>query len=361
MTTNVRKTLFLVWVMLIAAGPSFAGEEQAEKTASTKWPEGASPAEVGRKVAENSMKRTFGHYHTHACTLYGVLIFSEAAEDTKLRDAVARAYEPYLSEKKKPVIGHVDNNLFGIVGFELFRQTGKKEYLKVAKYLADEEWENPREDGLTKYTRWWMDDMYMVGSLQAQAHKALKEAEYADRGVNFLLAYVKRLQQPNGLFHHRVEWPFFWVRGNGWASAGMTEMLLTLPADHPKRAELMAAYLRTMNGLVKTQGRDGMWPQLLDYPNVRPESSGTGMYVFALATGVDQGWLPEKPYRAAAERGWLALTGYVDSEGRAREVSQGTCSTTVKPYLCNNRYPVGDLHGQAGILWAATAVMRLSD
>ena len=84
------------------------------------------------------------------------------------------------------------------------------------------------------------------------------------------------------------------------------------------------------------------------------------MYIYALATGVRQGWLPDEPYGEAAERGFHALVDYVDREGRVREVSHGTTSATLKPYLCNDRYPVGDFHGQAALLWAATAMIRLS-
>jgi len=294
------------------------------------------PIVVGRRVAGYVLERPMRHEYYDACANYGILIFADATKDNELRDRVVAAYQPYLSGEKQPAVGHVDDNLFGIVPFEIYRQTGKREYLPLAMHQADDEWENPREDGLTPYTRWWLDD-------------------------DFLLAYVDLLQQDNGLFHHRTAWPFFWVRGNGWAAAGMTEMLLALPEDHPKRPQLMGAYLKMMEGLVECQGEDGMWPQLLDYPYVRPESSGSGMFIFALATGVKEEWLSASPYREAAERGWAALAEYVDEEGRVREVSAGITSETIKPYLCTRQAPVGDYHGQAGVLWAATAMVRLTD
>lgn len=319
------------------------------------------PIAGGRRVAGYVLERPMRHEYYDACANYGVLIFTDATKDNKLRDRVVAAYQPYLSGEKQPVVGHVDDNLFGIVPFEIYRQTGKREYLPLAMHQADDEWENPREDGLTPYTRWWLDDMYMVGSLQAHAYRSLHDRKYADRGAGFLLAYVDLLQQDNGLFHHRTAWPFFWVRGNGWAAAGMTEMLLALPEGHPKRPQLMGAYLKMMEGLVECQGEDGMWPQLLDYPYVRPESSGSGMFIFALATGVKEGWLSASPYREAAERGWAALAEYVDEAGRVREVSAGITSETIKPYLCSRQAPVGDYHGQAGVLWAATAMVRLTD
>lgn len=326
------------------------------------WPAGKSPREVGRKVAENVLSRPTGHGYTHACVYYGVLIFADAigrSEEKSLADRVIEIYTPYRSGEKKPATGHVDNNVFGIVPLVIFDQTSDRECLSQGQWLADEEWEQPRDDGLTRYTRWWVDDAYMVPSLQAHAFCSTGEMKYADRGAAFMLAYVNRLQQSNGLFYHNTEWPYHWVRGNGWAAAGMTEMLLALLPDHPQRKPLLEAYCKMMKALVGCQEKTGMWPQLLDYPHVRPESSGTGMFVYGLATGVREGWLPDEPYAEAARRGWLALCDYVDAQGRVREVSCGTTSKELKRYLCDPRNPLGDFHGQAAVLWAAAAIERL--
>lgn len=300
--------------------------------------------------------------YDRVCAYYGALLFAEATRDTKLLGRIEAAYAPCLSGTIRPETGHVDNNVFGIVPFELCRQTGNPDYLPLARYLADEEFEDPREDGLTRYTRFWLDDMYMVGSLQALAFKALHEPHYADRGADHLLAYVEKLQQPNALLRHTLhESPHFWARGNGWAAAGMTEVLLALPAEHPKREQLLAAYRTLMNALVGCQHTGGMWHQLLDDPNAWLESSGTGMFVFALATGVRHEWLPIAPHRDAARRAWLALTQYVDSKGRVSHVSAGIVDPSAATYLEHPRYAVGDFHGQAALLWAAAAMVRLGD
>ena len=298
--------------------------------------------------------------YDRVCAYYGALLFAEATRATKLLGRIEAAYAPCLSGAIQPEIGHVDNNVFGIVPFELCRQTGNPDYLPLARCLADEEFEDPREDGLTRYTRFWLDDMYMVGSLQAQAFKALHEPKYADRGADHLLAYVEKLQQPNGLLRHTLhESPHFWARGNGWAAAGMTEVLLALPADHPKREQLLAAYRKLMKALVECQHASGMWHQLLDDPNAWLESSGTGMFVVALATGVRHGWLPADPHGDAAQRAWPALTQYVDPKGRVSHVSAGIVDPSAATYLEHPRYAVGDFHGQAALLWAAAAMVRL--
>ncbi|MBN1853207.1 MAG: glycoside hydrolase family 88 protein [Pirellulales bacterium] len=355
--------LLLLVVMSSALGQSclgyWHGSEESSVPDQQISRDGLSPAELGTKVADYVLAQPMDHKYTDSCAHYAILKFAEATRNNYLRDRVIAAYATYHSGERTPATGHVDNNLFGIVPLEIYRMTNDSTCLLQGKSLADEEWDNPRPDGLTRYTRWWLDDMYMVGCLQARAYQATRDPKYAERGTEFLLAYAAKLQQPNGLMHHGPQQPYYWVRGNGWAAAGMTEMLLVLPEDHEHRPRLLAAYQTLMKGLVKCQEKDGMWPQLLDYPHVRPESSGTGMYVFSIATGVQKDWIPEEPYRETAERGWNALTGYVDAQGRVREVSHGTFSKDLKPYLCNERYPVGDYHGQAAVLWAAAAMYNL--
>lgn len=336
-----------------------------------EWPVDKSPAEVGYKIASNIVSRELRYVYAAACSYYGALIFSDATNDTDLRNRVIVNYEPFLMGDKSPRTGHVDNNLFGIVPFELYRQTKDKKYLAIAKLLADDEWENPRSDGLTIYTRFTADDPYMVGSLQAQAYKATDNIKYANRGAMFILAYAEKLQQPNGLFIYDESRAIPWGRGNGWCLGGMTEMLLALPEDHPKRDALMGVYRKQIDALIKHQDETGMWHQVINNPYLFLESSGTGIITFALAIGIEQGWLPEKTYRDVAKRAWLALTDYVDAQGLVRNISSGhvkLIGESMDYHAKHGEFPkddypsqneVGDFHGQATVIWAATAMERL--
>jgi unsaturated rhamnogalacturonyl hydrolase len=328
--------------------------------------------EVARKVALNTMGRKTGLgpgiqafagradiSYPMVCSRYGVLLYAGASGDQELLALVKNAYQPFLSGKTKPRHGHVDYNVFGILPFELYRQTRDPAYLPLAKKLADDEFSRGRQDGLSDYTRFWVDDMYMVGSLQTQAYKALGDRVYLDRAFRQLLAYCAKLQSPNGLFQHNLNSPYFWGRGNGWAAASMTELLLAAPADHPDRPALFSAYQKLMKALVERQNKNGLWHQLLDRPESYIETSSSGMFVFALATGVRKGWLPADPYRGAAERAWRELVTYVDPAGNVREVCVGTSAINSREFYLNRPRQNGDLHGHAGFLWAAAAMKLL--
>jgi rhamnogalacturonyl hydrolase YesR len=200
--------------------------------------------------------------------------------------------------------------------------------------------------------------MYMLIILQLQAYRATGDAKYLDRAALEMTTYLDKLQQPNGLFYHAPDVPFYWGRGDGWVAAGMAEMLRSLPENHPRRARIMESYRKMMKALLQYQGKDGVWRQLIDHPESWPETSSTGMFTFAMITGVKNGWLDEKTYGKAARKGWLGMINYLEPNGDLRNVCQGTGKKNDLQYYLDREKLTGDLHGQAPILWCASAFLR---
>jgi len=230
--------------------------------------------------------------------------------------------------------------------------------LELGKSLADKQWEKTTADGITTEARYWIDDMYMIPAVQVQAYRATGNTEYLDRAALTMTAYLDKLQQANGLFYHGTNAPFFWGRGNGWVAAGMTELLRSLPANHPRRARIMASYQKMMRTLLRYQGEDGLWRQLIDHKEAWPETSSTGMFAFAMVTGVKSGWLDERQYGSAARKAWLGLIGRLDNDADILDVCVGTGKGTNVKYYLDRPRKTGDLHGQAPILWTASALLR---
>jgi rhamnogalacturonyl hydrolase YesR len=224
--------------------------------------------------------------------------------------------------------------------------------------MADAQWQNPTADGITAEARYWIDDMFMITALQVQAFRATGDAMYLDRAAITMSAYLGKLQQPNGLFYHGMDAPFYWSRGNGWVAAGMTELLRSLPTNDPQRARIMDGYRKMMAALLKFQGDDGLWRQLIDHPEAWPETSGTGMFAFAMVTGVKNGWLDGKTYGPAARKAWLGLVSHLDKKANVDEVCEGTGNGDSVKYYLNRARKTGDLHGQAPVLWTAAALLR---
>jgi len=200
--------------------------------------------------------------------------------------------------------------------------------------------------------------MFMITMAQAQAYRATGNRLYLDRAAREMVYYLDHLQQPNGLFYHSAEAPFHWGRGNGWMAAGMAELLRSLPADNPDRPRILQGYRAMMASLLRFQDASGMWHQLIDDPTAWPETSGTGMFAFAFITGVKEGWLDAATYSPAARKAWLALIGYLDANANLREVCAGTGTNKDRQYYLDRPRLIGDLHGQAPVLWCASALLR---
>jgi unsaturated rhamnogalacturonyl hydrolase len=335
-----------------------------------KWPTGASPQEIGKRVTERFLntphllswdqdKESYIAY-PESVTWYGALTFAQLSRDKELSSRVIHRFTPLLNQDAKlvPHPTHVDLTVFGAVPLEIYVETKQPVYLDLGRKLADEQWANPNPEGLTNQTRFWIDDMYMITLVEVQAYRTTGDSKYLDRAALEMSAYLDKLQQPNGLFYHAPDAPFFWGRGNGWVAAGMTELLRSLPVNHPRRTRIMEAYKKMMAALLKYQGSDGMWRQLIDHPEAWPETSSTGMFTFAMVTGVKNGWLDKKSYAPAARKGWLGLVRYIEPNGDIREVCEGTGKNKDVQYYLNRKRNPGDLHGQAPILWSASALLR---
>ena len=111
-----------------------------------------------------------------------------------------------------------------------------------------------------------------------------------------------------------------------------------------------------MQALLEFQGQDGMWRQLIDRPEAWPETSSTGMFTFAMVTGVKNGWLDAKTYGPAARKAWLALVGYIDQNADVTSVCAGTNKLNDLAYYLARPRRTCDLHRQAPVLWSASAL-----
>ncbi len=347
------------------------------------WPAKKSPMEIGTRIAEKFLDTAHSRYgNTHpevpptqitypdVCAWLGGMWFAEVTGNQPLFNRFEARFTPLFDAEKnlQPKPNHVDNNVFGAVPLELYLKTKNQKYLDLGLLYADTQWALPNEapkeqkawadQGYSWQTRIWIDDMFMITAVQAQAFRATGDRKYIDRAAKEMVLYLEKIQLPNGLFYHSPETHYSWGRGNGWMAAGMAEILRSLPKNHPDRDKIMAGYHKMMAALLKFQEPGGMWRQIIDDPQAWEETSGTAMFTYAMITGVKQGWLDKNIYGTAARKGWLALTGYINANDELTEVCEGTNIKNDHDYYLQRKRIVGDLHGQAPLLWCATALLH---
>jgi len=120
----------------------------------------------------------------------------------------------------------------------------------------------------------------------------------------------------------------------------------------------MKSFQKMMASLLKTQTPNGFWRQLVDIPESWEETSGTGMFAFAMVQGVKKGWLDAKTYGPAARKAWLALVSKLDENANLKDVCVGTNKGYTVQYYLDRERRTGDLHGQAAITWTAMALLN---
>jgi rhamnogalacturonyl hydrolase YesR len=357
------RVAFSLIALLAASGALAQNKYFAE------WPQGTDPRDVGKLVAERFIPTPHmdmpSHgaqalHYSHVATWTGALQFAAVSKDEALRKRLVDRFDPFFGTDitRVPQTDHVDGAVFGALPLELYQQVPRFRFRLMGLTIADAQWDRPLPDGLTRQTRWWIDDMYMITALQLQAYRVTGDAKYLERAAREMVAYLDKLQQPNGLFFHAPDVQFYWGRGDGWVAAGMTEMLRDLPAKHPLRKRVLASYTKMMATLLRHQADTGMWRQLIDHPESWEESSSSAMFTYAFVTGVKNGWLPEQTYGPAARKAWIALVGYLTPEGDLREVCVGTGKKNDLQYYLDRPRVAGDTHGQAPMLWTATALLK---
>jgi rhamnogalacturonyl hydrolase YesR len=338
------------------------------------WPTGKGPADIGKLAVTDFKGHTGDVYggagYALAFSWFGALRFSKLTGDTANNQTLITAFEPYASGTitvDNSATATVDSRAFGDLPLEIFQQNMDARCKTLGLARADMQWASTSANGITSDARYWADDMYMITGLQVEAYRVTKDTKYLDRMTKTMLAYFTALQQPGGLFWHTMTSKAYWGRANGWVAAGMAELLLELPAG-ATRDMIMTGFKAEMDGLLPLQVNggtdDGMWRQVLDLASAPAESSCTAMFTFALTTAVKNGWLTDPKYSAAARKGWLAVANKTNSAGKLDKICPGTGAAPAGTLASQQQFyatialGLGDLHGQAPLMWAAHALLR---
>ena len=207
----------------------------------------------------------------------------------------------------------------GKVLFNAYHITGKEKYRKALDLLVSAIGKHPRNSlgGFWHKENYpwqmWLDGLYMCSPFLAQYGKEFNRPECIDDAVHQCLlvrdhlrdkktglyfhAWDEKRQQiwcdpATGLSHH------FWGRSIGWWMMAVIDVLDYVPADHPKRKQLVAI----VNGLAEAMLKyhdDGCWYQLVDIMddgrNYR-EGTVTSMMLYCYTKALAKGYINKRKY-----------------------------------------------------------------
>ena len=178
----------------------------------------------------------------------------------------------------------------------------------------------------------WIDAIQMAMPLYMQIANVTGEQKYRDHAMQ--MYRWTRNECGGGLFNTKdgLWWrdadyvpPYkekdgkdcYWSRGNGWVYAAIVRCMNHLSPKSKEYKELKKDFLLMSKGLLSCQHEDGFWHASLvsdaDYPT--PEMTGTALFLYGMAWGIQQGLLKAKTYRPACDKAWQALASCVHNDG----------------------------------------------
>ena len=303
------------------------------------------------RMADSMLKRhtpTSARWHyEHGLLLLAIERVWRATGATRFRDHVKDTIDLFVDPQGDIRSYHLEEyNLDqinpGRLLFPLYRDSGDERYKLAAMLLRAQLARQPRTRSGGFWHKqiypdqMWLDGIYMAAPFYAAFARTFDEPSAFDDVAHQITLIEQRARDPStGLLYHawdeskQQRWanpetgcsPHFWGRAIGWYAMALVDVLDEFPAEHPRRAEIVAILGRLAAAVTQAQdAASGLWYQVLDQ-GARAgnylEASASCMFVYALARGARQGYLPAD-YLAVARQGYEGIVRdliTVDSQG----------------------------------------------
>ena len=272
-----------------------------------------------------------------------------------------------------------DDQCCGQTYVELLPYTDRPatELLKNVRENLDHQMVTPNPKNGSLYGWWtWIDAIQMAMPLYMQVAQLTGEKKYCDHAMK--MYRWSRNELAGGLFNVKegLWWrdadyvpPYkepdgqncYWSRGNGWVYAALVRCMDLLPQKSKEYKELKKDFLLMSAALLKCQREDGFWnPSLTSTNYAMKETSGTALFLYGMAWGIQKGYLKAEVYRPACDRAWAAMVkdaihtdGFLGwMQGTGKDPSAG------QP-LSYTRIPDFEDYGTGCVLLGATEYYKL--
>lgn len=325
-----------------------------------------------RMVADWQLARSqpyFDRIWTWSVLYSGLIAASDSTGDAKYRDAVAAMAAKYNWELRNR-LPNADDQSLGQSYLELYLDAGRNADPKtIAPTRADLD----SVIGLKTLNAndpripwWWCDALFMAPPTWARMYAATGDHKYIDYlNAQWQQTYDLLYDQQEHLYARDATYiskrtangkKIFWSRGEGWVMAGLVRTLQFLPPDDPHRPFYLQQLREMSARMVEMQGSDGLWRASLldpeDYP--LPEVSGSALIVYAVARGVNEGYLDASVYTPVIEKAWRGMLQHVYADGRLGDIQQTGPEPSL--YLPGSSYT----YGVGAYLLAASELKRMA-
>src|SRR5215212_1763770 len=215
---------------------------------------------------------------------------------------------------------NADDQACGQTYIDLYLIDKKPERVKDIKTSIDAMVKSEKKDDWN-----WIDAIQMAMPVFAKLGNLYNDTSYF-RKMYDLYAFTKNNHGGKGLYNaaEHLWWrdkdfvpPYkepngedcYWSRGNGWVVAALVRTLDMLPKTDPHYNEYLQDFRTMSAAIIKLQREDGFWNVSLHDPNNfgGKETSGTALFAYGLAWGVNNGVLDKKIYQPIIIQAWNAM------------------------------------------------------
>lgn len=161
----------------------------------------------------------------------------------------------------------------------------------------------------------WLDGVYMAEPFHTKYAKTYMNDDEAKKVYDKIVLQFDLIEKysrdpETGLYYHgwdesrEQKWADnetglsqnFWSRGMGWYGMALVDVLDYLPENHEGHARIIKYLNQYAEAIVNYQDdKSGTWYQVLNLPDREGnylEATGTSMFTYTLAKGVNKGYLP---------------------------------------------------------------------
>lgn len=268
---------------------------------------------------------------------------------------------------------NADDQACGQTYIDLYMIDPQPERLADIKTTIDNMVNSPKADDWD-----WIDALQMAMPVFTRLGVLQNDTRYFDKMYD-LYSFAKYKHGGKGLYNpaDKLWWrdkdfvpPYkepngedcYWSRGNGWVVAALVRTLDMLPKSDPHYEEYLQDYKDLVQALLPVQRSDGFWNVSLHDPNHfgGRETSGTALFTYGMAWGINKGILSRDQYLPVVIRAWKAMSkdavhkngflGYVQGTGKEPKDGQPVSYTSMPDF---------EDYGLGCFLLAGTEVYKL--
>jgi unsaturated rhamnogalacturonyl hydrolase len=328
--------------------------------------------------------------YNHGIVLRGIEQVYRYTKDEKYKDYIQSYVDHFVSSTGDISIAagySLDNIQPAVLLPFLYAETGSEKYKTAAdqvRALYDGFPKNSDGGFWHKQTypnQMWLDSIYMGEPFLAEYGSVIGTCGSfcADTVVLQSSLIATHVQDPaSGLLEHawdassgaKATWadpttgvsPEVWGRALGWYVMSLVDNLPLLPDGTNGKAELVAVLGKALDGIAANQdAATGLWFQVVDQGARADdwlESSGSGMFIYAIAAGVRRG-LADPSLSAVAAKGYEGLKTKVTFDGQGRPSITGAVhgmgvQNDYAAYLNQMPLLTDSSHGLCAVLLAAS-------